>query len=51
MKKDVRDLNTTRGGLAGAGTQPAALAFGGNPRTNATEEWNAGDLTSTFTDA
>ena len=34
-------LNTARTGLAGAGTQPAALAFGGEitPITNATEEY------------
>jgi hypothetical protein len=34
-------LNTARYGLAGAGTQTAALAFGGEtpPVTAATEEW------------
>ena len=35
------NMNTARGTLAGAGTQTAALAFGGDapPRTAATEEW------------
>jgi hypothetical protein len=36
------NMNTAREGLAGAGTQTAALAFGGNvpPYTGATEEYN-----------
>ena len=35
-------MNTGRSGLAGAGTQTAALAFGGDtpPETGATESWN-----------
>ena len=34
------NLNTARGSLAGAGTQTAGLAFGGEPTPNATEEYN-----------
>ena len=36
---ELNDLNTARSQFAGAGTQTAALAFGGP--TGATEEWNA----------
>jgi hypothetical protein len=42
-------LNTARGGgLGGAGTQTAALAFGGNipPETGATEEYDGTSWTS-----
>ena len=45
-------LNTARDGLAGAGTQTAALAFGGEAPTitAATEEWNdPGTITETIT--
>jgi hypothetical protein len=34
------NLNTVRNALAGAGTQTAGLAFGGEPTTAATEEYN-----------
>ena len=34
------DLNTARSGLAGAGTQTAGLAFGGQPSTAITESYN-----------
>ena len=42
------NLNTGRSGLAGAGTQTAALGFGGDvpPRTGATELWNGTSWTS-----
>jgi hypothetical protein len=33
-------LNTAREWIAGAGTNTAALGFGGNPYTGATELWN-----------
>jgi hypothetical protein len=43
-------LNTARAGLYGAGTQTAALAFGGNtpgaPTTNATEEYDGSTWTT-----
>jgi hypothetical protein len=40
-------LNTARQGLAGAGTQTAALAFGGGPPpTGATEEYDGTTWTS-----
>jgi hypothetical protein len=41
-------LNTARNGLGGAGTQTAALVFGGNisPYTGATELWNGTSWTS-----
>jgi hypothetical protein len=43
-------LNTARGYLAGAGTQTAALAFGGDsPATGATEEWNGAGSPTTVT--
>jgi hypothetical protein len=38
--KSRNNLNTARYALAGAGTQTAALAFGGTPFTAATEEYN-----------
>jgi hypothetical protein len=41
----VTSLNTARRVLAGAGTQAAALAFGGTPST-ATELWNGTSWTS-----
>jgi hypothetical protein len=38
---EVNDLNTARARLAGAGTQTAALAFGGSPAKRIlTESWN-----------
>jgi hypothetical protein len=42
---------TARDNLAGAGTQAAALAFGGGPITAATEEWTGAGaaLTKTIT--
>jgi len=47
---EVADLNTTRKNLMGAGTQTAALGFGGytNPGgfTNVTEEWNGTSWTN-----
>ena len=45
------DMNTARAALGGAGTQTAALAFGGNPTPNAnTEEWiGDGIITETVT--
>jgi hypothetical protein len=39
-------LNTARGYLAGAGTQTAALAFGGQPVTGATEEYDGSTWTT-----
>jgi hypothetical protein len=45
-------LNTARYAMAGAGTQAAGLAFGGNSTayTAATEEWTgAGPVTVTIT--
>src|SRR5210317_489604 len=40
------DLNTARRSLAGAGTQTAALAFGGTPPgTGKTESWNGTNWT------
>jgi hypothetical protein len=39
-------LNTARRYLAGAGTQTAALAFGGSPVTAATEEYNGTSWTN-----
>ena len=43
------NLNTARNGLAGAGTQTAALAFGGNadPKTAATEQYDGTSWTET----
>ena len=46
---EVNDLNTARLALAGSGTSTAALAFGG--ASAATEEWNVGPATITFTDS
>ena len=44
-------LNTGRQDPAGAGTQTAALAFGGSGVTAATEEWNiAGGIVTITTD-
>jgi hypothetical protein len=42
------NLNTARTGLAGCGTQTAALAFGGNngPSTGATEEYDGTSWTT-----
>jgi hypothetical protein len=50
---EVNDLNTARGYLGGVGTNTAALAFGGYDigSTTATEEWNAGPATVSFSDA
>jgi hypothetical protein len=46
----VNPLNTTRNNLSGAGTVSAALAFGGNPVSAATEEYSpAGPVTKTIT--
>jgi hypothetical protein len=43
-------LNTARSGLAGCGTQTAALAFGGGPPyTAATEEWTGAGVALTKT--
>jgi len=44
---EVADLNTARYGLAGAGTQTSALAFGGNGGSviSNTEEWNGSSWT------
>ena len=43
-------MATARNNLAGAGTQSAALGFGGEPVTGATEEWTgAGPVTQTIT--
>jgi hypothetical protein len=43
-------LNTARRALAGAGTQTAALAFGGfTPVTAATEEWTGAGAAVTKT--
>jgi hypothetical protein len=45
-------MATARNNLAGAGTQTAALGFGGEgiPTTGATEEWtDAGPATKTIT--
>jgi hypothetical protein len=43
-------MNTAVFALAGAGTQTAALGFGGTPRTAATEEWNdPGTIVETIT--
>jgi hypothetical protein len=44
-------LNTARYGLGGAGTQPAALAFGGNVTGTiaATEEWTGAGSPATVT--
>jgi hypothetical protein len=39
-------LNTARYSLAGCGTQTAALAFGGEPVTAATEEYDGSTWTS-----
>jgi hypothetical protein len=41
-------MNTAREGLGGAGTQTAAVAFGGNvpPYTAATEEYNGTSWTT-----
>ena len=44
-------INTETSALGGAGIQTAALAFGGFPVTGATEEWNIGPQTITFTDS
>jgi hypothetical protein len=41
-------LNTARRILAGAGIQTAALAFGGNPITGATEEYDGTSWTSSL---
>ena len=46
-------MNTARSSLGGAGTQTAALAFGGNDGspTAATEEWSSvSDVVKTLTD-
>jgi hypothetical protein len=42
------NMNTARNGLASAGTQTAALAFGGNlpPNTGATEEYDGTNWTT-----
>jgi hypothetical protein len=44
---EVNDLNTSRNSLAGAGTNTAALAFGGTTGsvTGATETWNGTNWT------
>jgi hypothetical protein len=43
-------LNTVRGYIGSAGTQTAALAFGGQPPTTAaTEEWNGAGSPTTVT--
>jgi hypothetical protein len=39
-------MNTARSTLAGAGTQTAALAFGGTPLTAATEEYDGATWTT-----
>ena len=39
-------LNTARYGVGAAGSQTAALAFGGSPTTGATESWNGSSWTS-----
>jgi hypothetical protein len=39
-------MNTARGGLAGAGTQTLAVAFGGIPAKANTEEYNGTSWTS-----
>jgi hypothetical protein len=53
LDKSPASMSTARRGLAGVGTQPAALAFGGYTTANtaATEEWTgAGSpLTKTIT--
>ena len=49
---ETGDLNTARRSLAGAGTQTAALAFGGTSPagiTAATEEFSSGPTTVTIT--
>ena len=40
------NLNTTRQGLAGAGTQTTGLAFGGGSSNSATEEYNGTSWTT-----
>jgi hypothetical protein len=46
----VNDLSTGRGEMGTAGTQTAALAFGGNPPTTAaTEEWTKAVAIQTIT--
>jgi hypothetical protein len=44
---EVNDLTTARSGIAGCGTNTAALAFGGSPNTAATEEWSGPQTTAT----
>jgi len=48
---EVADLSTARVEVMGAGTQPSALAIGGNSGsvTNATEEWTKAVAAVTFT--
>ena len=48
---ETSDLNTARQYLAGCGTQGASVTFGGEspPNTAATEEFNSGPTTVTFT--
>jgi hypothetical protein len=40
------NLNTARASVAGAGTQTAGLAFGGQPPTGATEEYDGNSWTT-----
>ena len=49
---ETADLSTARRQLAGAGTNTLALASGGTPpATGATEEFNTGPQTITFSDS
>ena len=41
-------MNSARYALSGAGTTTAGLAFGGDPTSNATEEFTSGPATVTF---